>query len=192
MNHLPDDAGPVLTSLARHSIAKRLGQTSPEPPIADWLAAPGASFVTLTKLGQLRGCIGSLVAWRALGDDVVGNAVAAAFDDPRFMPLGVDELANISIEVSVLSQPLPMTFTSRADALAQLRPGLDGVILTEGRRRATFLPQVWDELPQPAIFVEHLLRKAGLPPNHWSDTVELSRYSVDAFAEAPTSPNDQV
>lgn len=148
-----------------------------------WLDAPGAAFVTLTQDGQLRGCIGSLVAHRPLRDDVAGNAQAAAFDDPRFMPLRAGELAHTRIEVSVLSQPTPMPFTSREDALAQLRPGIDGVVLGARGRRATFLPQVWDELPAPEQFIAHLFRKAGLPPSYWGDDVTISRYTVTAFVE---------
>jgi len=158
------------------------------PPTASprhnpWLDAPGAAFVTLTQDGQLRGCIGSLVAHRSLRDDVASNALAAAFDDPRFPPLRADELARTRIEVSVLSQPVPMSFTSREDALSQLRPGVDGVVLGARGRRATFLPQVWEELPEPEQFIAHLFRKAGLPPTYWGDDVTISRYAVTAFIE---------
>ncbi|MCL2489117.1 MAG: AmmeMemoRadiSam system protein A [Propionibacteriaceae bacterium] len=185
MTGFPDNAGAVLTGLARVSIAQALKLPFEVPASAGdaWLDEPGASFVTLTQDGQLRGCIGSLVAHRPLRDDVTSNARAAAFDDPRFMPLGVGELARTRIEVSVLSVPVPMQFASRQDALAQLRPGIDGVILGAGRRRATFLPQVWDELPQPDLFIAHLFRKAGLPPNYWGDDVTISRYTVTAFLE---------
>jgi len=181
MTDLPPDAGPVLTSLARHSIAQRLHVDSPTPAAPDWLDAPGASFVTLTQHNQLRGCIGSLQAWRSLGDDVTDNARSAAFRDPRFNPLQATELSVTAIEVSVLSAPEPMPFTSREDALAQLRPGIDGVILSALGSRATFLPQVWDELPDPEQFVRHLMRKAGLPPTYWGDDVAISRYTVAAF-----------
>jgi len=185
MSEFPEDAGKELTGLARAAIAQR--RMSPIEAAtstnAAWLDAPGAAFVTLTQRGQLRGCIGSLVAHRALRDDVEANARAAAFDDPRFMPLQPDELAHTRIEVSVLSAPVPMSFTSRQDALAQLRPGIDGVILSAGRRRATFLPQVWDELPDVEDFIAHLFRKAGLPANYWADDVTISRYTVTAFIE---------
>jgi len=184
-NNFLDDAnaGHVLTSLARHAIASSLRQPTNEAPTAEWLLQPGASFVTLTQSGQLRGCIGSLEAWRGLGADVTGNAMAAAFDDPRFAPLTARELPITDIEVSVLSPSQPMAFTSHQDALAQLRPGVDGIVLSVGHRRATFLPQVWDELPDPAQFMAHLMRKAGLPANYWSDDVKLSRYSVTAYQE---------
>jgi len=184
-DNLPPDAGPILTGLARAAIAKGLRIDAPVPDVAgaSWLDAPGATFVTLTQSGQLRGCIGSLVAHRTLHDDVVQNAQAAAFGDPRFPPLRPREFDVTDIEVSVLSEPVPMPFTSREDALAQLRPGIDGVILSAGYHRATFLPQVWEELPDKQEFIGHLFRKAGLPPNYWGDDVQISRYTVTAFEE---------
>jgi AmmeMemoRadiSam system protein A len=148
-----------------------------------FLDQPGAAFVTLTQAGELRGCIGSLEAWRPLRQDVRANAVAAAFDDPRFPPLGADELARTAIEVSVLSAPEPIAFTDRADLLRQLRPGVDGLILSAPGHRGTFLPQVWEQLPTPELFLEHLVRKAHLPPGYWSDDVVVQRYTVAAFAE---------
>jgi len=192
---LPPDAGRILTGLARASIAKQLSTQShpdavrtstPEGADAAWLDAPGAVFVTLTQSGQLRGCIGSLVAHRPLRDDVVQNAQAAAFGDPRFPTLRAGEFEGTDIEVSVLSEPEPMPFTSRDDALAQLRPGIDGVILSAGFHRATFLPQVWEELPDKEQFIGHLFRKAGLPSNYWGDDVRISRYTVTAFEERPS------
>jgi len=184
MTGFPNDAGKVLTGLARASITRSLSMSfNATNPNGAWLDSPGAAFVTLTQDDRLRGCIGSLVAHRALRDDVIANARAAAFDDPRFMPLQADELAHTRIEVSVLSVPAPMSFSSRADALAKLRPGIDGVILSAARRRATFLPQVWDELPEPASFIAHLFRKAGLPPDYWGADVTIDRYTVTAFLE---------
>ncbi|MCL2783287.1 MAG: AmmeMemoRadiSam system protein A [Propionibacteriaceae bacterium] len=186
--NLPDDAGVVLTGLARFAIAKALRVVVPAPADAAWLDTQGASFVTLTQDGQLRGCIGSLLAWRTLRDDVISNAQAAALHDPRFMRMQASELPVTRIEVSVLSTPQPMQFSSRADALAQLRPGVDGVILSAVGLRATFLPQVWDELPNPEQFIGHLLRKAGLASTYWSDAVTLSRYTVTAFIEDEPNP----
>jgi len=173
----------VLTALARSAITQALNQTASPPPHADWLDQRGASFVTLTLNDRLRGCIGTLEAHRSLGRDVHHNALAAAFQDPRFTPLSAAELPKTHIEVSVLAEPQPMTFTSQQDALDQLRPGTDGLILQSGRHRATFLPQVWEQLPEPAEFVTHLKRKAGLPAGHW-DGVKLWRYEVQAFHEA--------
>jgi len=178
------DAGPVLTSLARGAIANALHLPATPPATDAWLAAPGASFVTLTIDAQLRGCIGSLQAWRPLREDVQDNARSAAVHDPRFPPLSAKELPMVAIEVSLLSPSEPIEFTSREDALTQLNPGEDGVILAVGGRRATFLPQVWDELPDPGQFISHLLRKAGLTDSYWSDAVQLSRYRVIAFQEA--------
>jgi len=180
----PDDAGPVLTGLARAAIEQRLDLR--DDLVADrpeWLREPGASFVTLTLDGRLRGCIGSLVAHRPLGQDVASNAQAAAFADPRFRPLRAADVDLVRVEVSVLGPSEPIVFTDRADALRQLRPGVDGVILDAGWHRATFLPQVWDELPDPDEFLRHLLAKADLPPDRWDATIRLARYGVTAFAE---------
>ena len=176
--------GAVLLARARAAIARELGcETGPVPDHPD-LADGGASFVTLTEAGQLRGCIGTLSAVRALRDDVDRNAVNAAFRDPRFMPLGRDELAAVDVEVSVLSEPEFMQFTSEADALAQLRPGIDGVIFSSGCRQSTFLPQVWEMLPDVRDFMGHLKRKAGLPADFWGPDVMLARYQVLKFKES--------
>ncbi|HEB98979.1 MAG TPA: AmmeMemoRadiSam system protein A [Thiotrichales bacterium] len=145
------------------------------------LAAPGAAFVTLHKLGQLRGCIGSLEAWRPLIEDVAENAFAAAFRDPRFPPLGAAELPDLDLEISVLGKPEPLSFTSEQDLLHQLRPGVDGLILAADGRRGTFLPAVWKSLPEPERFLSELKRKAGLPADYWSDDVEVWRYSTESF-----------
>jgi AmmeMemoRadiSam system protein A len=147
------------------------------------LSQPGAVFVTLTQGGDLRGCIGSLEAWRPLGQDVRANALAAAFDDPRFPPLRPEELAQTRIEVSVLSPPEPIQFADRADLLAQLRPGVDGLVLEAPGHRGTFLPQVWEQLPTPEEFLDHLVVKAHLRPGYWSRAVRISRYTVTAFEE---------
>ncbi|MCL2736014.1 MAG: AmmeMemoRadiSam system protein A [Propionibacteriaceae bacterium] len=185
MTGFPDDAGQVLVGLSRSMIAQHLGLVSPEPagPAPEWLASPGASFVTLRIDGELRGCIGSLAAYRSLDEDVRGNAVAAAFQDPRFPPLSAREFRDVSVEVSVLSEPVPMPVTTKEDLLSSLRVGVDGVILSAGRHRATFLPQVWDELPTPESFIGHLLRKAGLPSDYWDTSVRIERYTVTAFDE---------
>ncbi len=178
--------GRVLLALARDAIARALGQAGTvtvSPEDAAWLDVPGATFVTLTQQGALRGCIGSLEARRKLRDDVVANARAAAFADPRFAPLTADELARTRVEVSVLSTPEPMPWADEADALARLRPGIDGVILECGRHRATFLPQVWTQLPEPRAFMAHLKQKAGLDAGFWSPDVRLARYTVQKFQE---------
>ncbi|MDX8402438.1 MAG: AmmeMemoRadiSam system protein A [Mariprofundaceae bacterium] len=182
--------GRILTGLARAAIAERLGIAWPAPDAAgeDWLQAPGASFVTLHERGYgmngLRGCIGTLRAHRPLIDDVRANAVAAAFHDPRFSPLTAEAFDRIRIEVSLLSppQPLPQADTE-AEALARIVPGEDGVILEYGLHRATFLPQVWAELPDPVMFLAHLKHKAGLPGDFWSPDMRLFTYRVERFEE---------
>jgi hypothetical protein len=181
-----DTLGPTLLVLARNAIAARLGQETRAEADHPALARSGATFVTLTQNGDLRGCIGSLEAHRSLDHDVRANAVAAAFSDPRFPPLTAAELPHTRVEVSLLSAPQPMHFTSEADALRQLRPHVDGVILTAGRHRGTFLPQVWEQLSEPRLFMAHLKQKAGLPADWWSSDVELQRYEVQKWKEAPT------
>jgi len=178
--------GNILLKLARTAISERLGLDSKTNPTGDaWLNEPRASFVTLHKNGALRGCIGSLAAHRPIGEDVRANAVAAAFHDPRFAPLSADEFDAIDIEVSVLSTPEEITFSDENDLLRQLRPNIDGLILSYGNQRGTFLPQVWLQLPQPAQFLTHLKQKAGLSPDFWHPDIEISRYTVEAFSENP-------
>lgn len=183
------DRGRVLCGLARAALAHHL-HGGPEPA-ADgaWLDEPGAAFVTLTQGDEhrLRGCIGTLQAYRSLRDDVTDNAVAAATRDPRFPPLDAAELDRTRIEVSVLSVPEPVPLppgpTREADAVAALRPHVDGVILRHGHHRGTFLPQVWQQLPDPARFLTHLKRKAGLADDWWQPDVRLQRYTVTAYRE---------
>lgn len=185
------EQGRLLLALARAAIARKLGLAGADPlprPVPDWLGVPGATFVTLTQHGQLRGCIGSLEAHRKLLDDVRANAQAAAFGDPRFPPLSAEELAHTRVEVSILTPAEPMNFRDEADCLAQLRPGVDGVILAHGWQRATFLPQVWDQLPEPRQFMAHLKRKAGLAADFWAPDMRVSRYQVEKFKEADHDP----
>jgi hypothetical protein len=180
----PDaDKGATLLKLARSEIGSKLGHRIPPPAHAGWLNDPGASFVTLTRQGELRGCIGTLEAHRPLGEDVRENAVAAAFRDPRFMPLSRDEFEDIRVEVSLLSPTEPLLVANEADALARLRPNVDGVVLEYGHYRSTFLPQVWEQLPNPAEFLAHLKRKAGLSMDFWAEQVRLSRYTVSKWKE---------
>jgi uncharacterized protein len=179
--------GKHLLQIARAAISNALGQpvALPEPAgdTSDVLQALGASFVTLNQQGQLRGCIGSLQAHRPLITDIQANAVAAALHDPRFAPLTLLELDITTVEVSVLSAMQPMTFVSEAHALAQLRPGVDGVVFEFGRYRSTFLPQVWEQLPDAAEFLAYLKHKAGLAPTFWAAEVRLQRYTVHKFKE---------
>ncbi len=180
---LPADAGRRLLPLARGAIAEQIGLPAAAVADAPWLHARGAAFVTLTLAGALRGCIGTLEAHRALIDDVRANAVAAAFRDPRFKPLTAEEFARTLIEVSVLSAVTPLSWRDEAEALAQLRPGIDGVIFEYGHHRSTFLPQVWEEFPEPKAFLGHLKYKGGLPPDFWDPAVKLSRYTVAKWRE---------
>jgi AmmeMemoRadiSam system protein A len=184
---LTNEHGPLLLQIARSAISNKLGQAValPEPSsqAADVLQAAGASFVTLNQQGQLRGCIGSLQAHRPLMVDIQANAIAAALHDPRFAPLRLVELEITTVEVSVLSAMQPMPFSSEADALAQLRPGVDGVVFEFGHYRSTFLPQVCEQLPNARQFMAHLKHKAGLAPDFWAAEVRLQRYTVAKFKE---------
>lgn len=182
---LPPDAGAVLLPIARAAIATALGRATTAETTPTWLQEPGACFVTLTQGDHLRGCIGSLMAHRSLLADVQSNAVAAALRDPRFTPLPLAELVGTDIEVSVLSAPQPMDFASEADALAQLRPGVDGVVFHCGHQHSTFLPQVWEQLPDRVQFMAQLKRKAGFDTHFWSDAVRLERYTVRQWVESP-------
>lgn len=177
------EKGEILLPIARAAIAHALNAPHPVDTSAPWLAEHGASFVTLTQSGELRGCIGSLQAHRPLLDDVRGNAVSAALRDPRFAPLSAEELDITTVEVSLLSETQPMTVRDEADALAQLRPHVDGVIFEYGRYRSTFLPQVWEDLARPRDFLALLRRKAGLPDDFWAEGVKLSRYTVSKWSE---------
>ena len=171
----------LLTDLARAAIAAEFGAPWPTLPRPAWLDEPAAVFVTLTLHGRLRGCIGSLEAHRSLYDDLTHNACAAAFGDPRFTPLATDELAGVRIEISVLTEAQPLEFSDEEDALRRLRPGIDGVIFQFGGRRATLLPQVWEQLPEPREFLAHLKQKAGLPSDSRADGMQLAVYQVERF-----------
>jgi len=174
------DRGALLVAIAREAIERE------PPPGASWGDAPwlrenGASFVTLKLAGELRGCIGTIDARRALGEDVARNARAAAYRDPRFPPVQDHERRGLAIEVSVLSPRMPFVAPSEAEALAQLRPGLDGIYLQYQEMTATFLPQVWENLSDPLEFLAALRQKAGLPARFWHPDVRLSRYTVEKF-----------
>ena len=183
---IADPFGQALLVRARNAIAAHLGQAVRAEAGHPELALPGATFVTLTRNGDLRGCIGSLEAHRPLEQDVRANAVAAAMRDPRFPPLTAAELPHVRVEVSLLTAPAPITFTDETDALQQLRPNVDGVIFIAGGHRSTFLPQVWEQLPEARLFMAHLKQKAGLPADWWSPDVRLMRYAVKKWKEAPS------
>jgi len=179
--------GRVLLAQARKAIADALDLPAPASFDDPQLAQRGATFVTLTIDGELRGCIGSLNAHRALGIDVRENAVAAALSDPRFPPLSADEFDKVRIEVSLLSEPEFLEFRDEADALAQLRPGVDVVIFFNGCQKATFLPQVWEQLPDKASFMAALKQKARLPVDFWGPNVMIAVYQVQKWYEPPPS-----
>ena len=140
-----------------------------------------ATFVTLESGGRLRGCVGSLQATRPLAEDVAHNAYAAAFADPRFSPVEEGDVAGLGIKISVLSSPVPMQVESEADLVARLRPGVDGLIIQDGEKRATYLPSVWRGIPEPARFVRELARKAGWPAGYWSESARAWRYTTEEF-----------
>ncbi len=175
--------GRILLPIARAAISRALGVSRAADETAPWLAEHGACFVTLTQSGELRGCIGTLQAHRPLLADVKSNAVSAAMHDPRFMPLGIAELDITAVEISLLSPTAAMDVRDEADALAQMRPNVDGIVFEFGRYRSTFLPQVWEDLPQPRHFLAMLRRKAGLPEDFWEEGVKLSRYTVTKWSE---------
>jgi AmmeMemoRadiSam system protein A len=180
---LDTERGKILLPIARAAISRALNIPKAADETAPWLAKHGACFVTLTQHGELRGCIGSLQAYRPLLDDIKSNAVSAALRDHRFTPLSTAELDITVIEISLLSPTQAMTFQNEADALAQLRPNVDGVVFECRNYRSTFLPQVWEQLPQPQEFMAHLKHKAGLPVDFWSPEVKLSRYTVEKWKE---------
>lgn len=179
-----DAFGDTLLRIARNAIGERFA--FPAQAVADFaeLREAAATFVTLTQQGQLRGCIGSLEAHRPLARDVAANAIAAAFQDPRFRPLGKDEFVRTRVEVSLLTPAEPFPVRDEADALARLRPWVDGLILSYRGRRATFLPQVWESLRAPGDFLAQLKLKAGLPADFWHADVVLARYAVRKWHEA--------
>lgn len=177
------DPGPALLARARGAIACHLALAAPIAPDHPALAQRGASFVTLTQDGRLRGCIGSIRAQRSLGDDVAYNAVAAASRDPRFAPLAREEYDAIRIEISLLSEAHLIDDTGEQAFHEHVRPGLDGVILHAGCRSATYLPQVWEVLPEPARFLAELKRKAGLPAHHDGDTLMFATFTVRNWSE---------
>ena len=148
------------------------------------LIEPGATFVTLTINRELRGCIGALEATISLAEDVRVHAVAAALDDYRFPVVREDEVSKIKIEISRLTPPILLNFDNPGILLEQIRPGVDGVVLQQGDRRATFLPQVWEKVPEVEIFLSMLCRKMGVPSDQWRSTeIQVFTYQVEEFQE---------
>jgi len=178
------ELGSALLRTARLALDQAFGGARAPAVAHVLLDRPGATFVTLTKHGELRGCIGTLEPCRPLRHDVEENTLNAAFRDPRFTPLAAAELEVTRIEVSLLGVPAPLPIAGEDDLLQRLRPGVDGVVLAFRGRRATFLPQVWESLPEPREFIAALKHKAGLATGFWHDEVRVSRYAVSKFSEA--------
>ncbi|MCW9025009.1 MAG: AmmeMemoRadiSam system protein A [Gammaproteobacteria bacterium] len=180
---LNDNDKNTLLDLAAASIKQGLETGSPlKPDSQDYspdLQAQRACFVTLHIKSELRGCIGSLEAWRSLVEDVAENAYAAAFRDPRFPALSENEFDQLEYHISILTPSEPVAFDSQADLLEKIHPGIDGLVLEEQGRRGTFLPSVWESLPTTEQFLSHLKLKAGLPADYWSDTIKIFRYTVE-------------
>jgi hypothetical protein len=175
-----------LLEVASRSIEHGLGTGLPLPVDPRNHPQPlrerSACFVTLRRTGALRGCIGELEAHRSLVESVADRAFQAAFRDPRFASLRAEELHDLEIHVAILGPLAPLAVRDERELWEQLEPGVDGVTLTEGAARATFLPAVWEKLPEPRRFLAELKRKAGLPQDHWSDQVAISRYQVFEFS----------
>ena len=189
---LTEEQGQVLVKLARHTIMEKLGRTvsAAEADTAnsastkEGFQAHCGTFVTLKIKGQLRGCIGNLTSNETIWDGVRRNAVNAAFHDPRFSPLTDKELDQTEIEVSILTEPRLLDYSNGEELIQKLKVHSDGVIIRKGHASATFLPQVWEQLPQPDKFLSHLCMKAGLPSNAWQDQeLEVLTYQVQYFEE---------
>ena len=182
---LSEEARSILLGVARAAIQYGLSHDRTpdvDPSLySEELRAARATFVTLHRAGRLRGCMGTLQVSRPLVEDISRNAWRSANSDPRFSPLRSEEFGDLDIHVSVLSPLSPFPMSSREQLLRELRPGIDGLVLREGGATATFLPSVWDQLPTPERFFAELLHKAELERDHWSDTIELERYTVQEF-----------
>ena len=174
-----------LHEIAKNSIVNGLNKSEPiNIELSDYdddLQTKRATFVTLHKHGQLRGCIGILEPLRPLAEDIAHNAFAAAFSDHRFPPVSADEIDHLDIHISILATPEEISFSSEDDLVSQLRPGVDGLIMQEGKQRGTFLPYVWESVTDRHDFLNHLKQKSGLPANYWSDTIKVQRYTVEEF-----------
>jgi AmmeMemoRadiSam system protein A len=185
MDVLSNEQGAFLLKLARSTIAKKLTGEDTVPPLTDAaFTQSGGTFVTLKLDGRLRGCIGNLEPSGSLYEAIKRNALSAAFSDYRFSPLTKEELEGVHIDISILTPATLLSYTNAQDLLGKLRPGVDGVILRQGMAAATFLPQVWEQLPQPEAFLGQLCRKAGLTERAWRDGhPEILIYQVQCFEE---------
>lgn len=186
--HLSQADKVLLLSLARRALVDGLGGARLAPlnleSLPDSLRKPGASFVTLTRQGELRGCVGTLEAYQSLAEDVREHALAAALKDYRFPPVRPEEVDGLQIEISCLTPPRELDYEHPDELLERLRPSIDGVILYDDLRRATFLPQVWEKLPEPAQFLDHLCAKMGVEASLWRyKKLKVHVYQVEEFHE---------
>ncbi len=186
--HITDSDRTYLLRLARQTIENCVGG-GPAPEIdmsslSPMLKQPGASFVTLTRQGYLRGCVGALEPYQSLVEDVREHAMAAAFQDYRFPPVQQNEVNDLEIEISYLTRPQKIEYEQPEELVKLIRPNIDGVVLRDGGRRATFLPQVWEKIPDPQEFLEELCMKMGAAPDLWRrKKLEVSIYQVEEFHE---------
>lgn len=191
MQEISAEQGRALARYARKIVAEHLGVALTEQSDDDALLQhpvfneKRGTFVTLkTRGNDLRGCIGSLAASESIREGVRRNALNAAFNDPRFEPVNKEEFPDLSFEISLLTEPAPLVYSDTEDLVAKLRPGVDGVILRKGARSATFLPQVWDQLPRTEDFLSHLCSKAFLPADSWrTEKLEIMTYQVQHFED---------
>ena len=185
---LPKELADYLLRLARSSIEQRLGVdkglSGADPAYSDRLDEPAATFVTLKIGGKLRGCIGNLEPRESLAQSIKSNGVSAAFHDRRFSPLSEKELDKVKLDISVLSSPVPLEYNDGKELAEKLTPGVDGVVLRQDGKGATFLPQVWEQLPTAEIFLSQLCKKAGLDGDCWLvDHPDILIYQVQSFSE---------
>jgi len=176
----------ILLNTARETIAKQFdSHAKTDIDLSQYpekLQQQRACFVTLHLEKRLRGCIGSLLARQPLILDVIQNAYSAAFRDPRFKTVTLEEYPKLELDISILSQAQPLHFISELDLISKLRPGIDGLILSDKGHRATFLPSVWQELPNPTVFLRHLKNKAGFTTDYWSDTLTIENYTTELIS----------
>ncbi len=183
---LDEADGLALVRYARAAIRETLGGPAATRPRGGAHEQPAATFVTLHRGGQLQGCMGVIEARRPLADDVRDHALAAALDDPRALPLSLSEVDDLDVEVSLLSALERVAALDAVAAAALLRPGIDGVVFAVGARRSTYLPQVWEDVPEPMDFLRKLRCKAGFPADFWSGDVIIYRYQVRKWSDAAT------
>jgi len=189
---LNEEQGQILVELARATICDNLQcpvQPAKDAGLQEALSSPVFArkrgvFVTLHKKGQLRGCIGTLVGRESIADGIRDNALNAAFHDYRFKPLTVEEIDDLEVEISILTEPVLLEYKGEEELKTVLRPGIDGVIIRQGGASATFLPQVWKQLPEVENFLNHLCLKAGLPADEWRrENIKVGTYQVQHFSE---------